>query len=172
MKNNIALIGFMGTGKTVVGKSLAKKLNKKYVDMDALIVKKAGKSIPRIFEEDGEIRFRELEIEVTKEISGMKDVIIDCGGGVVLNKINIDHLKRNAIVILLTASPEIILNRVLKEKGQRPLLEVSDRMKKIKDLLSFREPFYNRSADYIIDTSGLSIDEVVERIIEIWKSVR
>ena len=140
--------------------------------MDALIVKKAGKSIPRIFEEDGEIRFRELEIEVTKEISGMKDVIIDCGGGVVLNKINIDHLKRNAIVILLTASPEIILNRVLKEKGQRPLLEVSDRMKKIKDLLSFREPFYNRSADYIIDTSGLSIDEVVERIIEIWKSVR
>ena len=172
MKNNIALIGFMGTGKTVVGKSLAKKLNKKYVDMDALIVKKAGKSIPRIFEEDGEIRFRELEIEVTKEISGMKDVIIDCGGGVVLNKINIDRLKRNAIVILLTASPEIILNRVLKEKGQRPLLEVSDRMKKIKDLLSFREPFYNRSADYIIDTSGLSIDEVVERIIEIWKSVR
>lgn len=169
MKTNIALIGFMATGKTSVAKSLAKKLNKKYVSTDELIVRKAKKSVQRIFTEDGEIRFREIEIEVVKEVSSMQNVVIDCGGGVVLNKINIDRLRKSSIIILLTATPDEILKRSLKQKGERPLLEVKDRRKKIIELLDFRRPFYERSADYKIDTSNLTVEEVVEKIIQILK---
>ena len=81
MKTSIALIGFMGVGKTAVGKALAGKLNKRFVELDALIEQKAGKSIPEIFQQDGEIAFRELEIEVTKEVSEDKSLVIACGGG-------------------------------------------------------------------------------------------
>ena len=85
MKSNIALIGFMGVGKTVVGKALAKKLDWKFIELDSLVEQKVGKPIPAIFEQDGEIAFRELEIEVTKEVSEEEKAVIACGGGVVLN---------------------------------------------------------------------------------------
>ena len=91
MKTSVALIGFMGVGKSAVGEELAARLGKKLVRVDALIESKAGKSIPRIFEEEGETTFREREIEVIKEIAAEKDQVIDCGGGVVLNRINIDR---------------------------------------------------------------------------------
>ena len=92
MKTSIALIGFMGAGKTAVGKALSEKLGKEFIELDPLIIEKAGKPIPRIFTEDGEIAFRELEIEVTKEVSGKKNAVIACGGGVPLNKINIERI--------------------------------------------------------------------------------
>ncbi len=111
MKTNIALIGFMGTGKTVVGKVLAKKLNRKFVELDSLIEHKTGKSIPDIFQQDGEVAFRELEIEVTKEVSRDRNLVIACGGGLVLNKINIDRLKNGSVIVCLTASPRVILKR-------------------------------------------------------------
>ena len=123
MKSNVALIGFMGVGKSAVGKALAERLGKKYVEVDSLIVQKAGKSITQIFQEEGEIAFRELEIEVIKEIALKKNQVIDCGGGVVLNKINIDRLKQNAVIIWLTASPEVILKRTTLDGDVRPLLK-------------------------------------------------
>ena len=107
IKSNIALIGFMGTGKTSIAKDLATKLKKEFIHTDDFISVKAGKSIPKIFEQDGEQKFRELEIEVVKEISDKKNVVIDCGGGVILNVINIERLKKNAKIILLTASSMI-----------------------------------------------------------------
>ena len=162
---NIALIGFMGTGKTAVGQVLVKKLNRQFVEMDALIEKKAGKTIPEIFSEDGEIAFRELEIEVAKEISRRENLVIACGGGVVLNKINTDRLRETGSTVYLTASPEVILKRVAGEPNQRPLLEVDDPAKTIKELLEFRKPFYERAADRIIDTSELDISTVAEQII-------
>jgi shikimate kinase len=103
MKTNIALIGFMGTGKTAVGRLLAEKLNKKFLEQDSLIEQKAGKSIPEIFRQNGEISFRELEIAATKEIAREQNAVIACGGGVVLNKINIDRLKESSVVVYLTA---------------------------------------------------------------------
>ncbi len=164
MKSSIALIGFMGTGKTTVGKLLAKRLDKEFVEIDELIAKRAGKSIPEIFEEDGETRFREVEIELIKEVAEMKNVVISCGGGVVLNRINIDRLKKNAVLILLTASPETILKRTSSD-NERPLLNALSRLEKIKELLEFRKPFYNSSAYFTIDTTNLEIDEVVDKII-------
>ncbi len=165
MKTNVALIGFMGTGKTAVGEALAKKLNRKFVELDSLIERKAGKSIPEIFQQDGEIAFRELEIEVTKEIAKEKYMVIACGGGIVLNKINIDRLREEAIIVYLTASPRAILKRVSSEEGQRPLLRTPNKALNIRELLRFRKPFYEGAADIKIDTSKLDIDSVVEQII-------
>ncbi len=165
MKTNIALIGFMGTGKTVVGQLLAKKLGRRFFELDLLIEQKAGKSIPDIFQQDGEITFRELEIEVTKEVSKDKNLVIACGGGLVLNKINIDRLRKNARMVYLTASPGVILKRVANEEGQRPLLEVDNPTLAIREMLSFRKPFYERAADIKIDASKLDINAVSEQII-------
>jgi len=165
MKTNVALIGFMGAGKTVVGEALAKKLNKQFVELDSLIERKAGKSIPEIFQQDGEIAFRELEIEITKEISKGKNLIIACGGGIVLNKINIDRLRNESIIVYLTASPRIILKRIVNDGEERPLLKTPDKALEIQELLRFRKPFYERAADIKINTSKLDIDSVVEQII-------
>ena len=164
MKSNIALIGFMGTGKTAVGRVLAQKLNRRFVELDALIEKKAGKSIPEIFRQDGEIVFRELEIAVTKEVASGTNLVIACGGGIVLNRINIDRLRQQGIIVYLTATPAVILKRVSSD-SHRPLLEVADRAQTIRQLLKLRRPFYEAAADIKIDTTGLTIDSVAEEII-------
>lgn len=169
MKSNIALIGFMGTGKNSVGISLAKKLNKKFVDTDMLIEKLAIKPIPKIFKGDGEIKFRELEIEAIKNASEMKNAVISCGGGVILNQINIDRLKKNSKIVLLTASPHVILERIKKDKQNRPLLKGSNKLKKIKELLSLRNPLYKLSADHTIDTSKSNVEGTVGKIIKLLR---
>jgi shikimate kinase len=166
MKTSVALIGFMGAGKSAASKALAERLGKKLVDVDSLIMHKAGKSIPQIFREDGEIAFRELEIEVIKEISSGKNQVIDCGGGVVLNKINIDRLKQNSVIVWLIASPEVIVRRTIMDGDGRPLLQGKDTSAKIKDLLQKRQPFYEISSDIKIDTSELNISSMVEIIID------
>jgi shikimate kinase len=166
MKTSVALIGFMGTGKTVAGRILAEKLGKKFIELDALIEKKAGKPIPAIFKDDGEIRFRELEIETTREAAGEKNAVIACGGGIVLNKINIDRLVRECLIVCLTASPAVILKRTSVDKEDRPLLAVADRAGQIKELLSFRRPYYQRAADVTINTSRLRPDTVARQIAE------
>ena len=166
MKTNIALIGFMGTGKTAVGQLLAKKLDRKFIELDLLIEQKARKSIPEIFQQDGEITFRELEIGVTKEIAKEKNTVIACGGGLILNKINIDRLKQESVIVYLTASPGVILKRVSREAGQRPLLAVDNPTLTIRELLKFRKPFYERAADITINTSKLDTKAVAEQIID------
>ena len=165
MKTNVALIGFMGVGKTVVGQALAKKLNKEFAELDSLIEHKAGKSINDIFQQDGEITFRELEIEVTKEVAKSMNLVIACGGGLVLNKINIDRLRNESIIVYLTASPKIILERILNDREERPLLKTPNKDLEIQELLKFRKPFYERAADIKINTSKLDIDSIAEQII-------
>jgi len=169
MKTSIALIGFMGTGKTAVGKSLAQKLHKEFIELDAVIEKKAGKTIPEIFRQDGEIRFRELEIETIRDEANKKNAVIACGGGIVLNTINIDRLRKESVIICLMASPSVILKRTVSDKGGRPLLNVANRLQEIKKLLDFRRAFYTRAADITINTSRLNIDGVTDKILEILK---
>ncbi len=100
---------------------------KEFIELDAVIEAKAGRSIPEIFRAEGEIGFREREIEAAREVAGKKNVVIACGGGVVLNKINIDRLRRECRIVCLTASPAVILARTSADRGGRPLLEVADR---------------------------------------------
>jgi shikimate kinase len=164
MKSNVALIGFMGVGKTAIGKGLAERLGKKLVQTDALIELQTGKTITRIFQEDGEIAFREMEIEVIKKAAAEKDQVIDCGGGVVLNRINIDRLKLNSVIIWLTASNDIVLKRTAPDKIGRPLLQGNITLSDIEKIISFREPLYAAAADLKIDTSKLNIFSVVEKI--------
>jgi shikimate kinase len=166
MKSSVALIGFMGTGKTAVGKLLAQGLGKEFIEMDTLIEKKTGKSIPEIFRQDGEMAFRELEIEVTKDIAERKNAVIACGGGIVLNAINVERLRRESVIVCLTASPSAILKRTAADKTGRPLLVVADRLRQIKELLKFRRPFYERAADIMLNTSRLKPEAVAGMIIE------
>lgn len=165
MKSNVALIGFMGTGKTAVGEALAKKLGRKFVELDSLIEQKAGKAISDIFQQDGEITFRGLEIEAVKEVSGGENQVIACGGGIVLNKINIDRLREKSIIVYLTASPSVVLKRTSADDDKRPLLRTPDKAKQIRELLRFRRPFYERAADIKIDASKLDVNSVAEQII-------
>ena len=166
MKTSIALIGFMGTGKTAVGRLLAEKLGREFIELDWLIERRAGKSIPDIFRQGGEIAFRELEIEAVKEASIAGNAVIACGGGVVLNKINVDRLREVAYLVYLTASPSAILKRVAAEQGQRPLLAVPDPLLIIRELLRFRKPFYVGAADITISTTRLDVKGVVEKIVD------
>jgi shikimate kinase len=165
MTTNIALIGFMGVGKSAVGRTLAERLGKRFVETDALIERKAGKPIFRIFQDDGEIAFRELEIAVIKEVSGQKDQVIACGGGVVLNWINIDRLKQDAVMVWLITSPGVILKRIAADMNPRPLLKRQSKISDIRTLLNFRKPFYERAADIEVDTSKLDISSVVDHIM-------
>jgi shikimate kinase len=166
MKTSIALIGFMGTGKTAAGKILAQKLGKDFIELDDLIAKKAGKSIPAIFRDEGEIRFRELEIEATREVAAEKNSVIACGGGIVLNKINIDRLGKECVIICLTASPAVILKRTSVDRDARPLLAVAARSQQVKELLTYRRPYYARAADITVNTSRLGPESVALRIME------
>jgi shikimate kinase len=156
----------MGTGKTAVGRELAARLGKEFIEMDALIERRVGRSIPEIFRQEGEIAFREFEIEAVEEIAGKKNAVIACGGGAVLNKINIDRLKKESIIVYLTASPQAILKRTSEDENGRPLLEGSDRAGRIREMLKYRRPFYERAADITVTTSRLGIAGVAKRIIE------
>jgi len=161
---NIVLTGFMGTGKSGIGKRLAKKLGMSYLDTDELIEEREKDSISAIFKKRGEEYFRRLEAKVVKEVALLDNFVISTGGGVVLKQGNIRVLKKNAFIVCLFASPEVILKRT-KGDENRPLLEVNNRKKRIEKLLRIRKPFYDK-ADLKIDTSTLDIKKVVEEIVK------
>jgi len=165
MKTNITLIGYMGTGKTAVGEILAEKLGLKLIETDTFVEQKSGMSIPKIFEKEGEIGFREREIAAVREIASVKNTVIACGGGIVLNRINIERLKESSVIVCLTASPKTIMKRTSGQAGQRPLLEVDNVLKTITDMLKFRRPFYDRAADITINTNRLLPGTIAEKII-------
>ncbi|MBI5144134.1 MAG: shikimate kinase [Candidatus Omnitrophica bacterium] len=162
---NIILVGFMGSGKTTIATALANRLKMRYVSTDDLIEKKEKRTINEIFTKDGEEHFRDIESKVVREVSDMENVVIDAGGGVVLREKNMENLKSHGVVICLTADDETIMARTQKYK-HRPLLNVEDPKLKIRDLLAKRAPFYAK-ANHTIDTGKLTINQVVERVIEI-----
>ena len=161
--NNFILIGFMGSGKTEVGKRLAKRLGYTFMDTDLLIEEKTGKSISDIFSKDGEQFFRDTETQILTELSGLNKHIISTGGGIVTKKENWVHLKNLGFIIWLKASPVTIFKRISAET-HRPLLKVDNRLEQIKILMSQREQSYAK-ADLAIDTDGIEIDEIVDVII-------
>jgi shikimate kinase len=159
---NIILTGFMGTGKSAVGKKLAVRLGRKFIDTDALIAQEAGMPIARLFSEKGEPYFRELEQEVIARVCLEDEAIIATGGGAIVKEVNAQRLKASGIVICLTAAPEVILARV-QEDTTRPLLLADDPLPKIHALLAARAEAYAR-AHAMIDTSRLNVDQVVEAV--------
>ena len=164
---NIVLTGFMGSGKTAVGRQLSRLLNMKLVDVDTEIERAQGMTINEIFKNFGEPRFREIETEMIKKLSGKKDIIISTGGGAVLKQENMDALRENGIIFCLMAEPETILKRTSHDSN-RPLLHVENAFKRIKELLDFRKPFYEK-ADIMIDTEGKTPLQIAEEIIKEYK---
>ncbi len=161
---NIVLVGFMGTGKTTVGRALAERLGMEFVELDAEVEEREGMSIKEIFERYGEPYFRDLETEAVKMFSEKEGLVISTGGGVVLRKENMDALRKKGIIICLWADPETILKRTSKN-SDRPLLNVPDPLSRIKELLSYRRPFYEQ-ADIMITNDSKDIDEVVKEIMD------
>lgn len=160
---NIILVGFMGTGKTAVGKALAERLGMKFVDMDDMIEEHEGMKISEIFEKKGEPYFRRAEKAVAKDISSQSGLVVAAGGGAVIDEENIKNFKSSGIIFCLVATPERIFERT-KRHIHRPLLNVSDPKEKISELLAKRARYYAR-ADYRIDTTDLSIDAAVDKIM-------
>jgi shikimate kinase len=166
MKTSIALVGYMGTGKSTVGKVLAKALTMRFVELDRRIERKAGKPISAIFRDSGEPAFRKLETEAVEKVSREKKVVVACGGGVVLNPVNVEMLRRESVIVLLTAPVEAILERTAVPQNKRPLLESDDREMTVRQMLAIRKSAYENAADITVDTGGLSIDEVSALIIK------
>ncbi len=168
MKTNIVIIGFMGAGKSEIGKALAARVGMKYIDTDSIIGSEEGRSISDVFEKDGETYFRNLETKLLDKLSGTTNHVISTGGGMVLREENVKKLKSFGPLVLLTSKPEIIEKR-LSAVSDRPLLNVPDPGAKIREMLKARNPVYNHVADFTVDTSEISIDEAVDRIAKFYK---
>ncbi len=161
---NIVLTGFMGSGKSTVGRALSKRLGMGIVDTDELIEERMCMSINDVFSRHGEPGFRDIERRVVAEVSKLEGRVIITGGGVVLNKENMANLRRNGFIVYLHARPEVIYERV-KHHRHRPLLNVDDPLKKIGELMEYRAPFYADN-DISVDTSDKSAMEVVKEVIK------
>jgi shikimate kinase len=164
----IILIGFMGAGKTEVGKLLARKLRMTYVDTDAIIESEQAMTINDIFAKKGEESFRDMETGLLDKLSGLDGHVVATGGGMVLRPGNVKKLKEMGPLVLLWADPETVFERV-KGAGTRPLLNVEDRKAKIREILEFRAPIYKGVADLEVNTSLLSAEEASNRIMKFVK---
>ena len=161
---NIFLIGFMGAGKSTISDYLKNVLAMDVVEMDQCIVERQGMSISDIFETYGEEYFRELETNLLIEMQSRSNVVVSCGGGVPMRERNVAEMKKNGRVVLLTAKPETILERV-RDNHDRPLLENNKNVSFIADLLEKRRAKYEAAADIVIETDGKSELEICEEMI-------
>jgi shikimate kinase len=165
VNKNVILIGFMGSGKSMTASRLSKILGRKVISTDKLIEKREGRSISKIFDESGESYFRKVERKIVAEVSRQTGVILDCGGGVVLDAENRVNLKKNGILIYLSASPDSIYKNI-KNRAHRPLLNVKDPRARIAKLLEERKPLYEQ-ADVVIDADHKSIDQITEEVLKV-----
>ena len=162
---NIVLIGFMGVGKSTISEFLKTSFAMEVIEMDQIIAEREGMSIPDIFEVHGEQYFRDLETNLLIEMQSRKNVVISCGGGTPLRECNVVEMKKNGRVVLLTASPETIFDRV-KDSHDRPVIENNKNVPFIADLMEKRRAKYEAAADIVINTDGKSIIEVCEELVQ------
>lgn len=163
--SNLVLVGFMGAGKTSVGRELAHILEWEYVDTDALVEERSGSTVEEIFARQGETEFRRLESEVIKDIAASEHLIIACGGGAILRPENAQTLKEHGHVVYLHVDADQAELRLSRDATARPLLDGDDRGNRIRELLAVREPTYRAVSDMVIDTSALSPVQAAERIV-------
>ena len=168
---NISLIGYRGTGKSVVAEILSNRLQMKSIGMDARIVEKAGKSIPDIVDSQGWSAFRDMESDVVRELAALDNIIIDTGGGVIERSENINTMKANACIFWLKASTQTIVSRIQGDTERPSLTGEKSFTDEVDEVLKRRTPIYASAAQYEIDTEHLSPEQVADKIIEIWKTV-
>lgn len=163
--SNLLLIGFMGTGKSTIARQLSQKLSLPFFEMDQYIAEIEGKEISKIFEENGEAYFRDLETSLLKKLLSKSGTIISCGGGITLCNENIQEMKNHGIVILLTATPETILQRV-KYNNSRPILNGKKNIHDISKLMEERKANYLKAADIIISTDSKNLSQICHEILK------
>jgi len=174
---NLVITGFSGTGKSLVAKEVARRLNWDFLDTDDEIVKHTGKPIAKIFREDGEGKFRELEREMIKKACQQRQTVIAIGGGAIVDPQNYELLAKTGLIACLEAKPEIIYERLFHEAAcspeteVRPLLATDNPLERIRQLKASRQPYYAK-ADWTIHTDGLSISEVAEEVIRASRLLR
>lgn len=161
---NIFLIGFMGAGKSTVAGVLQEKLELSRVEMDQMIVERQGMPVSEIFDTYGEPYFRDLESNILIGLQKQKQTIVSCGGGIVMREENLGHMKKNGRIVLLTAEPETIYERV-KDSDERPILNNNMNVEFISGLLEKRKPRYEAAADIIVATDGKEAAQICEEII-------
>jgi len=163
---NVVLIGMRGSGKTTIGKLLARRLGKQYIEMDELIVQRLGLSIPEIVDKYGWQKFRDTEAEITLEVGGVDDVVNATGGGVVTRDENIRELKKKGNLVWLKANTDTLLKRI--GNGQsRPSLTGKSPREDMEAVMAERSPIYQRAADFIVDTEGKQPEEIVDAIVKL-----
>ena len=168
--HNVALVGFMGTGKTSVGRLVAQRLQFEFLDTDDCIEAKVGKPISQIFAEQGEAVFREHECEVVRSLESRRNTVIATGGGLAANPGCLASLKTHALIVCLWASPETIWQRV-HHQTHRPLLQTDDPELRIRRLLAERNPFY-RQADVLLNTERRSPRQIAQIVINQFRNER
>lgn len=161
---NIFLIGFMGCGKSTAAAALSREYRLKQIEMDEAIVKKAGMSIPEIFDRCGEAHFRSMETELLRSLAGTDNQVISCGGGVAMREENVRLMRECGTIILLTASAETILKRTAGDTN-RPLLRGRRSIEGITELMEQRRPRYEDAADITVSTDGKLPEQIADEII-------
>lgn len=164
---NIVLIGYRGTGKSVVGRLLAKRLGMKYVGLDAAIVERAGMPIPEIVEKYGWPGFRDRESAEVRAVASADNLVIDTGGGVIERPENMDVLRKNGCVIWLKANVGTIGSRIQEDTNRPSLTSSKSFIEEIAEVLERRTPLYRASSMHEIDTDELATSEIVERIVSL-----
>lgn len=163
---NLFVIGFMGAGKTSVSAALGKALNREVIEMDERIAQNEGMTIPEIFAQKGEPYFRSCETALLQGCAQGEPRIISCGGGVPMREENVAAMRACGTIVLLTARPEVILDRV-KDSDERPLLQNRKSVEGISELMEQRRPKYEAAADVTVDTSDLTIAEVCQAVMQL-----
>lgn len=160
----ISLIGLPGSGKSTVGRQLARRLQVPFVDSDHVIEQRLGCSIREYFEREGEARFRDIEAEIIDELTQQPVGVLSTGGGVVLREANRQHLRERTQVVYLNSSPDELFRRLRHDKN-RPLLQVADPLSRLRDLHTQRDAFYRETARFNIDTGRPSVASLVNTIV-------
>jgi shikimate kinase len=164
---NIVLIGMRGSGKTTIGKLLAKRLGNQFIEMDELIVQRLGQSIPEIVNRYGWGKFRDVEAEITREVARLANVVNATGGGVVTREENVRELKKKGKLVWLKANTDTLLRRIGNDQS-RPSLTGKSQREDMEAVLAERSPIYRRVADFIVDTEGKIPEEVAEAIAKVY----
>jgi shikimate kinase len=168
--DNLFLVGYRGTGKSVVGQQLAGRLTREAIDLDAEIERRAGRTIAEIFSGDGEEAFRVIEAELLDELSRVEKRILALGGGAVLRPGNRAKLKARGKTVWLVARPETLWQRISEDRAtaqRRPNLTAQGGLAEVVEILARRLPAYRESADWLVDTEGKTADEVVDEIVRL-----
>lgn len=164
-EKNIYLIGFMGAGKSTIARALCKMYGMTQMEMDMQIELEEGMKISQIFEEKGEEYFRKKETELLEHCTGIKKLVVSCGGGAAMRECNVAEMKKNGKIVMLSATPETVYERV-KNSHDRPLLEGNMNVGYIRELLEIRRPKYEKAADIIVKTDGRTAEEIAKEIMD------